>query len=48
LLDTNTPFEVPDALRAAGHPLILTSAKTGQHVEDAFRDAASAILRRGY
>jgi small GTP-binding protein len=32
---------------AAGHPLIHTSAKTGDNVVAAFRLAATAILRRG-
>lgn len=48
LLDAAAAYDVPDALKSASHPLVMTSAKSGHQVQDAFRDAASAILRRGY
>lgn len=37
---------VPDRLKATGLSVIVTSAKTGDNVEHAFRTAANAIIRR--
>jgi Ras-related protein Rab-5C len=48
LLDTPHRLELPSALKTLAHPLVMTSAKTGDNIRDAFRDAASAIVRRGY
>jgi small GTP-binding protein len=40
-------IEVPPDLAAFQHPIINTSAKSGDNVKEAFVDAANAILRRG-
>ena len=38
--------ELPACLRVDGVPCVLTSAKTGHHVREAFRDIATVIARR--
>jgi small GTP-binding protein len=38
--------ELPEAIQDLGIPIIFTSARTGQHVRDAFHDAAATIARR--
>jgi GTPase SAR1 family protein len=48
LLEGGPAFEIPDAIRNAGPPIVVTSAKSGHQVRDAFREAATSILRRGY
>jgi GTPase SAR1 family protein len=48
LLDDGPAFQIPEAVLKAGPPMVLTSAKSGHQVRDAFRDAATSILRRGY
>lgn len=48
LIGTLPDFVVPEALTSSGHPLVLTSAVNGDNIRQAFRDAASSILRRGY
>jgi Ras-related protein Rab-5C len=47
LLDAGVQPELPQAIRDLDIPIILTSAKTGHHVRDAFQDAATVIARRG-
>ncbi len=47
LLDPAVPVVLPDALKNAGVPIVLTSAKTGQHVKDAFDQVAAIVARRG-
>ena len=37
---------IPDRLKTTGLSVIVTSAKTGDNVEHAFRTAANAIIRR--
>ena len=46
LLDAGAESEMPQAVRDLDVPIILTSAKTGHHVRDAFHDAATVIARR--
>jgi Ras-related protein Rab-5C len=46
MLGTGVQPLLPDGLRELGVPVIYTSAKTGQHVRDAFHDAAIIITRR--
>jgi small GTP-binding protein len=47
LLSTVAEPALPDALQTAGVPIVLTSAKTGQHVKDAFDQLAAIVARRG-
>lgn len=39
-------LELPASLKVDGIPCIMTSAKTGHHVREAFRDIATVIARR--
>jgi small GTP-binding protein len=39
--------QVPAELAAFGHPILKTSAKSGENVAQAFVDTANAIIRRG-
>jgi small GTP-binding protein len=47
LLQEATDVEVPAELAAFQHPTIKCSAKSGDNVQNAFVEAANAILRRG-
>ncbi len=47
LITSNTQEELPDALANPTQPLVKTSAKTGENVENAFVTTAEAIHRRG-
>lgn len=46
LLDAPETVELPPALKKRPLASMLTSAKTGQNIEDAFIEAAHAIVRR--
>lgn len=46
LLPEHERSKLPAAIVETQLPLIVTSAKTGDNVENAFRDAANAIIRR--
>ncbi len=46
LLTESGHLALPPRLADTGLPIMLTSAKTGDNVEAAFRDTANAILRR--
>ncbi len=48
LLEPGEELELPSGFATVTHPIVRTSAKTGAHVREAFRDAATAILRRGF
>ncbi len=48
LIEAGSATELPSELTSTSHPLTRTSAKTGANVHEAFRDAATAILRRGH
>lgn len=39
-------LQLPEKLTSARHPLIITSAKSGSNVEEAFNHAAASIVRR--
>jgi Ras-related protein Rab-5C len=48
LLDPpGVPPVLPDALHNAQVPVVLASAKTGEHVKDAFAQLAAIVARRG-
>ncbi len=47
LLGDATDVTVPPDLAAFQHPVIKTSARSGDNIKEAFFDAANAILRRG-
>jgi Ras-related protein Rab-5C len=47
LLGAGVAPTLPPAFREQGIPVVLTSAKTGYHVRDAFTDAAAVVARRG-
>jgi Ras-related protein Rab-5C len=47
LLAEATSVAIPAELAAFPHPILKTSAKTGDNIKEAFADAANAILRRG-
>ncbi len=47
LLEPGAPPDLPDALKTAGVPIVLTSAKTGEHIKQAFHEAAAIVARRG-
>lgn len=42
------PADVAASTSAAGCPVVFTSAKTGEHVEDAFHALADAVARRRF
>ncbi len=46
MLDEGIEPVLPASLRVDGVPCIVTSAKTGHHVREAFRDIAAVIARR--
>jgi small GTP-binding protein len=46
LFSEGATAELPEKLREARQPVLLTSAKTGANVEDTFIQAATSILRR--
>jgi small GTP-binding protein len=46
LLDAGETPDLPAKLAQARQPILLTSAKTGANVEDAFVETATSILRR--
>lgn len=47
MLPDGEPPSLPQCLHAPDIQIISTSAKTGHHVQDAFRDIAGIIARRG-
>lgn len=47
LLAEATDVAIPPELAAFPHPILKTSAKSGDNIKEAFVDAANAILRRG-
>lgn len=47
LLDDPADIEVPEELAAYPHPVVKTSAKNGDNINEAFVDVANAIIRRG-
>lgn len=47
LLGDATDVAVPTELAAFPHPIVKTSALTGDNIKEAFADAANAIVRRG-
>lgn len=46
LLSASAAPVLPYALTSAGAPVVLTSAKTGQYVKDAFEQLAAIVARR--
>ena len=48
LVEPDMTTSLPCGFAATAHPILRTSAKTGANVKEAFRDAATAILRRDH
>jgi small GTP-binding protein len=48
LIEPDASLELPDEFASSTHTITRTSAKTGANVQEAFRDAATAILRRSH